>query len=214
LANTVTSLTRPKSAPPEARGPIEHERREQILAAADTYFRTYGYTKTTVADLAKAIGLSKAYIYKFFDSKQAIGEAVCGKTLGTITAELREIAGGKRPVATRLRLIYRTIARRGAELHFSERKLYELAVIACIEKWRPVRNQQAELLGIIHELITEGRKSGDFEQKTPIGEVSLAILQTLELFSPPLLLEQNFDGSESKAESVANLVLRSLAPLR
>jgi AcrR family transcriptional regulator len=32
-----------------------------------------GYGKTTVADLAKAIGFSKAYIYKFFDSKQAIG---------------------------------------------------------------------------------------------------------------------------------------------
>ena len=61
------------------RGPAEHERRDQIVAAAREHFRHYGYNKTTVADLAKAIGLSTAYIYKFFDSKKAIGEAVCGQ---------------------------------------------------------------------------------------------------------------------------------------
>ena len=36
------------------------------------HFSRYGYEKTTVTDLAKAIGFSKAYIYKFFDSKQAV----------------------------------------------------------------------------------------------------------------------------------------------
>ena len=59
------------------RGPAEHERREQIITAASAHLRHYGYSKTTVADLARAIGLSTAYIYKFFDSKRAIGEAVC-----------------------------------------------------------------------------------------------------------------------------------------
>ena len=44
------------------RGPVEHERREQIIAAADEHFRHYGYQKTTVADLARAIGVSSAYL--------------------------------------------------------------------------------------------------------------------------------------------------------
>ncbi|STQ45286.1 Uncharacterised protein [Ewingella americana] len=37
--------------------------------------------KPRVLDLAKAIGFSKAYIYKFFDSKQAIGEIICANRL-------------------------------------------------------------------------------------------------------------------------------------
>ena len=45
--------------------------------AANEHFSRYGYEKTTVSDLAKAIGFSKAYIYKFFESKQAIGEMIC-----------------------------------------------------------------------------------------------------------------------------------------
>ena len=59
------------------RGPVDHEIRDQIVAAANEHFSQNGYGKTTVSDLARAIGFSKAYIYKFFDSKQAIGEAIC-----------------------------------------------------------------------------------------------------------------------------------------
>jgi hypothetical protein len=39
----------------------------------------------------KAIGLSTAYIYKFFDSKQSIGEAVCALCLGERTSALEKI---------------------------------------------------------------------------------------------------------------------------
>lgn len=66
------------------RGPTEHTVRDQIIAAADEHFSHYGYGKTTVADLAKAVGFSKAYIYKFFDSKQAIGEVICSNRLAVI----------------------------------------------------------------------------------------------------------------------------------
>ncbi|WP_325380843.1 TetR/AcrR family transcriptional regulator, partial [Edaphobacter sp.] len=56
------------------RGPADSERRQQILHAAFEHFRLYGYRKTTVADIAKAINLSTPYLYNFFDSKQAIGD--------------------------------------------------------------------------------------------------------------------------------------------
>src|SRR5258708_20777107 len=93
------------------RGPAEHERRDQIITAASEHFRHYGYTKTTVADLAKAIGLSTAYIYKFFDSKKAIGEAVCGICLGEIAAAARAISDEKKPASDRLRRVFLELPR-------------------------------------------------------------------------------------------------------
>src|SRR5204862_385421 len=77
------------STAPQSRGPTDHNVREQILEAAEEHFSRYGYEKTTVSDLAKAIGFSKAYIYKFFDSKQAIGEAICSKTTPTSSRRRR-----------------------------------------------------------------------------------------------------------------------------
>jgi AcrR family transcriptional regulator len=210
--STAINAMQPNPSPTGQRGPVEHERRDQILDAADSYFRTYGYTKTTVADLAKEVGLSTAYIYKFFESKQAIGEAITRKVLGSILAELREVAQRPKPAATRLRLIFQTVARRGADVCFSDRKIHELAVIACSERWQSVRDYEAALLDIIHGLVVDGREAGEFERKTPIAETSQAIYQTLELFANPTFLERSLDDPNGKSESVANLVLRSLAP--
>ena len=83
-----------ESSIPQARGPADHNVRDQIVVAAEAHFSHYGYEKTTVSDLAKAIGFSKAYIYKFFDSKQAIGEAICARTLSTIVAAVEEAVAG------------------------------------------------------------------------------------------------------------------------
>lgn len=194
------------------RGPAEHERREQILKAADEHFRRYGYNRTTVADLAKAIGLSTAYIYKFFESKQVIGEAICAVALGRISAELRKIVREPKSAADRLRLIYLHLAGLSKDLLFKERELHDLAANACAENWQVGINHQATILEIIREIIVQGRESGEFEKKTPIDEGCRAIMQTIEPFWKPIFLEQNFDELEERALSVANLVLRSLAP--
>ena len=45
---------------PVTRGPLDHSVREQIVEAAFEHFGHYGYEKTTVAELAKSIGFSKA----------------------------------------------------------------------------------------------------------------------------------------------------------
>jgi AcrR family transcriptional regulator len=209
----MTSKTDKKRSPAPPlghRGPVEHERREQIVKAANEHFRRYGYNKTTVADLANAIGLSTAYIYKFFESKQAIGEAVCAASLGEIASDLRKIARQPKSAAERLRAMYQCVTRQSAELYFNERKLHEIVITACSEKWRPVREREETMLELIRELVTEGREKGEFERKTPLEETCRAILQTMEPFWHPRLLEEHLDDLDERAAAMANLVLRSL----
>ena len=139
-----------------------------------------------------------------------------------LLAAIVSVAAADRPVrgrpasdrsaSTRLRLVFETAARRGAELCFNDRKLHDLAVTACNENWGSVVSHQAALLDVIRALVAEGRESGEFESKTPIAETTLAIQQILELFSKPTFLEQNIDDPEGRARNMANMVLRSLAP--
>ncbi|EWY41175.1 AcrR family transcriptional regulator [Skermanella stibiiresistens SB22] len=201
-----------QSSPQRQRGPAEHERREQILTAANGHFRHYGYNKTTVADLAKAIGLSTAYIYKFFDSKQAIGEAVCGQCLGSIQEQLAAIADDDgKPASDRLRRIYRTIGKLSAELFFNDRKLHDIVLASMAEKWRLVDTHEAAVLEIIRRVVSAGRETGEFERKSPLDETCEAITQTLLPFWHPILLEQNLDDLDKRTTIVANLVLRGLS---
>ena len=52
--------------------------RTRILEVAERYFRRIGYHKTSVADIASELGMSRANIYRFFPSKTAINSSVCG----------------------------------------------------------------------------------------------------------------------------------------
>lgn len=54
-----------------------HEAREiRILTAASQLIAHYGYDKTTVADIAKAAGISKGAVYLHFNSKEQLFVAV------------------------------------------------------------------------------------------------------------------------------------------
>lgn len=195
------------------RGPADHRTRLQLLDEAESHFRHYGYTKTTVADLARAIDVSPAYVYRFFDSKQAIGEAVCAKTLGQICSSLQAIEAEPLSASERLRRIYRTMVACGLELYFSERRLHDIVVAAIDGHWGSVQGYLDNLQALVRRIVVAGRESGEFERKTPLDDLCAAIFCTLKPFGHPILLEQtDRDTLQADAEQVANLVLRSLAP--
>src|SRR5579859_6402570 len=120
MKNTTTP-----SAP--ARGPADHDVRDQIVAAATEHFSRYGYEKTTVSDLAKAIGFSKAYIYKFFESKQAIGEMICANCLHEIETDVRAAMAEADLPSEKLRRMFKGFTEATLRLLFRDRKLYEIA---------------------------------------------------------------------------------------
>ena len=201
-----------ESSIPQARGPAEHNVRDQIVEAAEAHFSHYGYEKTTVSDLAKAIGFSKAYIYKFFDSKQAIGEAICGRTLSTIVAAVEEAVAGATTPTEKFRRMFKTLVSTGASLFFDDRKLYDIAAFSAGEGWPSARAYGKRMQQILMEIVREGRESGEFERKTPLDETVHAIYLVMLPFANPLLLQYNLDLVEEAPAHLSNLVLRSLAP--
>jgi len=195
------------------RGPADHRTRAQLLEAADAHFRHFGYAKTTVADLARAIGVSPAYVYRFFDSKQAIGQAVCAMTLDRIAGAARAVETEPRSAADRLRRVYRALLEKGLELYFQERRLHEIVIAAVEGDWPSIMAYRQELGAIVRRLVIAGREAGEFERKTPLDDLCVAITCTLTPFCHPILLEQTERADlRASAEQVANLVLRSLAP--
>jgi AcrR family transcriptional regulator len=194
------------------RGPAEHILREQIVKAAEQHFSRYGYEKTTVSDLAKAIGFSKAYIYKFFVSKQAIGEAICFQTLNSIVAAVEDAVAGASTSTDKFRRMFRTLTTTAVSLFFNDRKLYDIAASSAAEGWPSARSYAARIMQILMDVVREGRETGEFERKTPLDETVHAIYLVMHPYLNPLLLQHNLDRVDDAAAELSNLVLRSLAP--
>ena len=206
-------MNHPPISSPGARGPADHDIRDQIVAAANEHFSQYGYGKTTVSDLAKAIGFSKAYIYKFFESKQAIGEAICTNCLTEIVAAVERATNvdGISPTE-RFRRLVKTLIATGVSLFFNDRKLYDIAAFSASERWPSSQVYDAQIKSFVLQIVREGRELGEFERKTPLDETVESIHLALRPFMNPLLLQYNLDLVEEAPSLISNLVLRSLMP--
>jgi AcrR family transcriptional regulator len=208
----VLSMNEARLTSPPSRGPAEHNVRDQIVEAAEQHFSRYGYEKTTVSDLAKAIGFSKAYIYKFFDSKQAIGEAICAKTLNEIVVAVEQAMAGATTAAEKFRRMFKSLTTTSVALFFNDRKLYDIAASSAGEGWPCARAYAQGIQQMLVEIIREGRETGEFERKTPLDETAHAIYLVVLPYVNPLLLRHNLDGVEGAPAQLSSLVLRSLAP--
>ncbi|MBX8499172.1 TetR/AcrR family transcriptional regulator [Pseudomonas cichorii] len=195
-----------------SRGPLDHNVRDQIVEAATEHFGHYGYEKTTVSDLARAIGFSKAYIYKFFDSKQAIGEVICTNRLAAIM-EIVNAAVVDAPTASeKLRRMLKALVEAGSSLFFHDRKLFDIAAVSARDQWPSARGHEVRLRQLIEQIVREGREAGEFERKTPLDEVSNAIYLVMWPYINPVLLQYSLDRAEETTVHLSALILRSMAP--
>ncbi|MFZ6721663.1 TetR/AcrR family transcriptional regulator [Undibacterium sp. Ji49W] len=212
---TTTSTTTAPTAtthPATARGPVDHEVRDQIIVAATGHFRLYGYEKTTVSDLAKAIGFSKAYIYKFFESKQAIGELICANCLREIEADVRAAVDGVKHPPEKFRRMFKAIVESSLRLFFEDRKLYDIAASAATEHWEAVRTYEERIKLMLEEILRQGRETEEFERKTPLDEAAAAIYLVIRPYLNPLILQHSLDSTDDAPAQLSSLVLRSLSP--
>ncbi|MBB4605842.1 AcrR family transcriptional regulator [Xanthomonas arboricola] len=205
-------MSKTPSYPVSGRGPADHDVRDQIVIAATEHFSRYGYEKTAVSDLAKAIGFSKAYIYKFFESKQAIGEMICSNCLREIETEVRAAVDEAEQPPEKLRRLFRVMIEASLRLFFQDRKLYEIATSAATERWQSVRAYEMRIQTLLQDVLQQGRQSGDFERKTPLDEATQAIYMVLRPYMNPLLLQHSLEQADEVPVLLSSLVLRSLSP--
>lgn len=204
-----TSITAARDA---GRGPAEHDVRTQIIEAATAHFSHFGYEKTTVSDLAKAIGFSKAYIYKFFASKQAIGEVICANCLAQIESDVHTALERVEAAPDRLRALFTAIVDASLRLFVQDRRLYEIAVAAATDRWPSTQAYQARIRDLVEVILKQGRTSGVFETRTPLDETSRAVYQVLAPYLNPAALPHLSDLHAEAPLALQELVLRSLAP--
>jgi AcrR family transcriptional regulator len=76
---------------------------DRILAAAEDVIRRHGPDKATVVDVARALGVSHAAVYRHVATKAQLRDLVVGRWVETTMPPLRAIAAGAGTAPQRLR---------------------------------------------------------------------------------------------------------------
>ena len=93
--------------------------RDRILAAAEDVIRRFGPAKATVVDVARALGVSHAAVYKHVATKAELRDLVIERWMDVMMPPVRAIAAAPGPAPERLRQLFDTLIamkrRRAAE---------------------------------------------------------------------------------------------------
>src|SRR5215471_7664754 len=142
---------------------VETDVRGRILVVAERLFREIGYQKTTVADIAKALQMSPANVYRFFDSKKSINAGVARRLMGEVEQASKEIAARQGKAAGRLRELLTTIHRMNSDRYVADSKMHEMVAVAMEEDWEVCRSHMECIIAAIGKVVADGVASGEFE---------------------------------------------------
>src|SRR5271170_7142496 len=83
--------------------------RDLIVATAEDVVRRFGPTKATVVDVARALGVSHAAVYRHVATKAELRQLVVGRWVEATMLPLRAIAAQPGPAPERLRRLLDTL---------------------------------------------------------------------------------------------------------
>jgi AcrR family transcriptional regulator len=189
------------------------ETRQCILVAAWDLFRQIGFRKTTIADIAAALGMSSANIYRFFDSKDALTEAICRNLLGGLLEAARAIAEGPGAASARIHALLMLLHRNHREQMTHEKRVHEVVAVAIEQNWAAIEEFLSACDALVVRLVAEGQASGEFGP----GDPELLGRRTMDacagVLHPTMIAEcgNDSDDPDADAQGVVDFALRALA---
>lgn len=198
---------------PQARAKPD-ETRARIMATAEELFRRLGFAKTAVADIAAALDMSPANVYRFFPSKNAIVEAICQRCLSEVEENAWAVARSKAPAGQRVERLILEILAYHKENVLTEQRVNDLVTAAIELSWNAIRAHKEVMRTVIEVILRDGIAAGEFEPVDP-RETSELIMRAVVPFTHPVLVGQCLEeGRDLEAEARASVrfLLRAITP--
>ncbi|MCE1235123.1 MAG: TetR family transcriptional regulator [Hyphomicrobiales bacterium] len=184
--------------------------RTRILEVAERLFRHYGYDKTTVADMARELGMSPANVYRFFGSKIEIVEAIAGLMFEERHRVNLAILNGEGTPSERLRRFFVENHRLSVETFTSERKVHDIVEVAMTQNWSSIEDHLAQFASVIEDLIRQGNACGEFDVAETRRAAICARQCFVSMIHPSLIVQCADDHERADAEELADFIIRSL----
>lgn len=187
------------------------ETRERILHAAMTRIKHYGYGKTTMAEIAADCGMSPGNIYRFFEAKIDIAEAMARRHHGEVQLEIAAIARRKDMAPdARLREMFFKRMRDNYNLMAENAKILELAEVLSRERPIFANEQLAQERVFLSALLEEGAESGLFREGNYEFIAEMLQSATVKFSFPQLFSVLTLPKLERELDGVLDLCLKGL----
>ena len=204
--------TRVRSRSPRRPRRPASETRQDILDTAEQLFRSRGYSAVAIADIAAALDMSPANVFKHFHSKDDLVTAISLSHLREAIDRLAKLESSG-PAPERLRhLIVNLMAAHRRDLE-ARPHLFEMVMMTTCEARSSGERYAIMMTAAIQRIIEDGCREGSFSLDDPERAARSVFYACSGLLHPVLLRDTPADKLSARCDEVLWLVFAALRPL-
>jgi AcrR family transcriptional regulator len=183
--------------------------RHQILEAAACRFADYGYSKTTVAEIAGDCDMSSGNVYRYFDSKEAIAIAGVEDKLEEKSVTCEAATNASASAIDQLRQYLLARLRFTHEFNRGGSHLHELVQLIT-ERHRDLIDKYDErVVGWLARIIELGIERGEF-RSLDVRRAAISISVATVVFCIPTFMQEPLESMEGKLNDLLELLHEGL----
>jgi AcrR family transcriptional regulator len=186
--------------------------RERILAAAEDVIRRFGPAKATVVDVARALGVSHAAVYKHIATKAELRDLVVGRFAEATMPALRAIAAQPGPAPRRIRHLVDALIAGKRRWAVDEPELFAAYRTLAADAKSAAAAHVAEVIGLAAAIIKAGVGDGTFRSVDPIAAGRAVLVATSKFYHPAHAHEWSDPAIAASYGDVWQLLMDGLRP--
>jgi AcrR family transcriptional regulator len=196
----------------------KEDNKAKIKEAASKVFARYGYDKTTLEDIGKAVNLNKTSLYYYYKNKEALfTEIILGES-ELYMAQLQQKASKKK--STEDKIIHYLLER--IRYYHQVVNLHQLSIEALqlVEPMFHALYQDVLLreLKFLSEILEKGVKEGTYQKGTDVGRVAAHLLaledslkqRTIQSSGVRFAAEVDYSKVEEELKFIIPIILKGI----
>jgi AcrR family transcriptional regulator len=158
--------------------------RDRILATAEDVIRRFGPARATVVDVARALGVSHAAVYRHVASKAELRDLVVSRWAQTTLPPLRAITARPGPAPKRLRRLIDALIDVKRRRASDDPELFAAYRTLAADAQSVVKAHVNELITLAATVIRDGVKEGTFRGVDPMAAGRAVLFATVRFHHP------------------------------
>lgn len=184
--------------------------RDLILSTAETVIRRFGPTKATVVDVARALNVSHAAVYRHVATKAELRDLVVGRWVEATMPPLRAIAAESGPAPQRLRKLFDTLIATKRQRATDDPELFAAYRTLAADAQSVVTAHVEELVALTAQIIRSGVQDGTFRALDPVATGRALLFSTMRFHHPAHAAEWSDPAIDAIYNDVWELLMSGL----
>jgi len=182
--------------------------KKRILMAARKQFFTFGYSRSTMAELAIELQMSKKTLYQFFKSKQFLLESAIYDFFQELDENIDEIIKAKDKNNNRIDTLKHFLSLIQSQISQLNVNAFEDIRKNNPEAWQTIGNLREKMINNkLRELLKQGKKDGTVRKDIDLDIIVLIILNTVQYVATPEVISRFSYSTEEVIEMIAKIFM-------